>query len=132
MEIYAYVNEVVSLLQLKFEFPTGASRPLHNPDTLLVACLVFVTKLLYPMDDVPRRIPGGDDMPCLNLNWDQWHEVFTRTSTRFQRRDFNKLSSEDVESLSPEQMEEYLQWYQQTRTAPTEGWSISPYIRDLS
>lgn len=122
LEVYTYAKNIVSLLRLDFSFPTKANIPLNNPDTLLVASIVVATKLLYPFDGVTRFPSDPKDPSNLHLNWDKWAEIFQeqQNSRTNSRRDFEKMSSADVHSMTEEDMDYYLDWYQETKITPRE------------
>lgn len=123
MEIYAHAKELVSLLRLGFAIPTGSRPPLDDPDTLLIASIVLVTKLLYPMDGVVRSPMTDDDPTCLRVNWEKWQDIFAdQMESEPASRDFDLLTSKDVSSMSGEEMDQYLEWYRKVRLTPQEGW----------
>lgn len=127
MEVHSYAEKIVSLLRLDFSFPTKANTPLNNPDTLLIASIVVATKLLYPFDGLPRFPNDPHDPSNLRVNWDKWAEIFKDqpSSHRNDRMGFEKMKSTDVYDMTEEDMDRYLDWYQETKIEPRED------VRDL-
>lgn len=128
LEVFLYAKELVTLLRLDFSISTRARITLDNPETLLVATIVFITKLLYPMDGIERSPTGDDDPSCLRINWLKWQDIFEHEDQKAGvrgKRDFDKLTSIDVSELTEQEMDEYLDWYQRTKLMPRED------VRDM-
>lgn len=123
MEVHIYAEKLVSLLKLDFSFPTRANTPLNNPDTLLIASIIVATKLLYPFDGLPRYANDLEDPSNVRLNWDEWARIFKEQGARHNnsgRMGFEKLKSAEVYDMSEEDMDRYLDWYQETKISPRE------------
>lgn len=120
LEVHTYAKNIVSLLRLDFSFPTRANTPLNNPDTLLIASIVVATKLLYPFDGIPRFASDPNDPSNMRLNWDKWAEIFQaqQNNRKNSRQNFEKMSSADVHNMTEEAMDNYLDWYQETKIMP--------------
>lgn len=93
---------------------------LDHPDILLAASVVFATKLLYPFDGKYRRPLNYRDPSSLRIDWSKWRELMRDPEDeKLERRDINKLEAEDVWTLSDEKIDDYLNWYEETRIKPT-------------
>lgn len=89
---------------------------LDHPDILLVACVVFSTKLLYPFDGEGRVPVSYRDPSSMQLDWGKWRELMRdATFEGLVRRDINKLETEDAWTLSDRKINDYLDWYEETQ-----------------
>ena len=112
--------------------PTKSRPPLNNPETLLVASIVLAVKLLYPFDGRQAPPTSDDDLPFLQVDWGEWQKIHSEHRPQSPpSRAFDLLTSEDVMSMTGEEMDEYLEWFEQTRLPPKEG-EIKFYIPSLS
>ncbi|PSS02114.1 hypothetical protein BD289DRAFT_422602 [Coniella lustricola] len=120
-EVYVHVRAMSRVLG--FDFTLGINKQryklLDHPDILLVASVVFATKLLYPFDEKSRRPFNYRDPSSLQVNWSKWRELMRDLDgNTLERRDINKLEVEDVWTLSDEKIDDYLNWYEETRIKP--------------
>lgn len=105
------------LLNLEFSFNMQKKRfkLLDHPDILLVACVVFSTKLLYPFDGEERAPVSYRDPSSLQIDWTKWKEIMRDAAFEgLERRDINKLEAEDAWTLSDRKIDDYLDWYEET------------------
>lgn len=105
------------LLHLEYTFNMQKKRfkLLDHPDILLISCLVFSTKLLYPFDDVPRPPLTYRDPSSLQMNWEKWREIMRDTGSEgLERHDIIKLQSEDAWTMSDRKIDDYLDWFEET------------------
>lgn len=117
-EIYVHVRAMTRLLSLDFSFNMQKKRfkLLDYPDILLVACVVFSTKLLYPFDGVERVPVSYRDPSSLQMDWGKWRELMRDvTFEGLERREINKLEAEDAWTLSDRKIDDYLDWYEETQ-----------------
>jgi RNA polymerase I-specific transcription initiation factor RRN7 len=102
--------------------PTKRWQLLDDPDILLAACVVVATKYVYPFDTT-NRTPESEANPlALRMNWRVWMDAFSQTSRKnikiFDPASVNKFSAQ---SLSEEEMDAYLDWYENTRIHREKG-----------
>lgn len=117
MEVYVHAEKIVSLLRLDFSFPAPAHSSCKDPETLLLASIVLAVKFLYPFDD--RSSAEG-----LILDWTRWSDKFkSGKPQRHNRERFETITSADVYDLTPDDMDSYLDWYQETELASQQGMS---------
>jgi RNA polymerase I-specific transcription initiation factor RRN7 len=134
VEVYVYAEKLVSLLRLDFSFPTKASVPLNNPEMLLVASIVLATRLLYPFDR-EESLSGMRDHRAgpgrLRIDWANWAWAFeNKKPERHDRRDFEMMTSADVYDMAGEDMDKYMDWYQESKITPREGWLVTvPFLQ---
>jgi len=117
--------------ELRYEGTKGHMLWLDNPEVRLVANLVFVTKLLHPMDDVPRFARSAEDATPFRINWKIWKEVHSRPcdeAERLERRDLYNIGPEDVGEMTERQLDDYLAWYQQSEVKKEGGESHSKFF----
>lgn len=106
------------LLHLDFSFnlKRNVFRLLDHPDILLIACVVFSTKLIYPFDEEERPPISYRDPSSLQIDWKRWGELMRRNVFKgLERRDIDKLQPEDVWSMSDRKIDDYLDWYEETQ-----------------
>lgn len=126
MEVHVYAEELVSLFRLGFSFSATAATPFKNPDTLLIASVVLAVKLLYPFYKDGRQSISTNDLPSLRgmtLDWQHWAEIYRddREHHTEPRRHFEHTSSADVYDMTSEDMDGYLDWYQETQITAEQG-----------
>lgn len=120
-ETYVHVRAMTRLLHLEFAFNMKKKRfkLLDHPDILLISCIVFSTKLLYPFDDEKRTPVSYRDPSSLQIDWNKWRELMKdATSMGLQKRDINKLEPEDVWTMSDRKIDDYLDWFEETQIKP--------------
>lgn len=117
-ETYVHVRAMTRLLHLDFAFNMKKKRfrLLDHPDILLISCIVFSTKLLYPFDSEKRYPVSYRDPSSLQVDWNKWRELMKdATSEGLRRRDINKLEPEDVWTMSDRKIDDYLDWFEETQ-----------------
>ncbi|KAF3767697.1 hypothetical protein M406DRAFT_254939 [Cryphonectria parasitica EP155] len=117
-EVYVHVRAMIRLLSLIFTFNMKKKRfrLLDHPDVLLIASVVFSTKLIYPFDGKERPPLSYRDPSSLQMDWDRWRELMRDSEAEgLERRDINKLQPEDVWSMSDKKIDDYLDWYEETQ-----------------
>lgn len=135
-------QELCARLNLEFTFPTRRrqndnflSAPFEDhephslldlPDGLLVAAMVVVVKYMYPVDKIERMPQDPDDPLTLRMDWAAWGETFVqRGQTGLGRLDFEKLDRfenldpQKIWTMSQDDIDEYLTWYEKARVDKT-------------
>ncbi|KAL3478794.1 hypothetical protein BJX99DRAFT_223909 [Aspergillus californicus] len=121
VDVYPVVKNLQALLGFTFEFSQQASgrrRPLDKPEHQLVTLIVIATKLLFPFDDVQRHPASAQEPTVQAIDWTSWTEV----QNGFERRDASAgrigkgkeilVSEEDALTMNPDQLDEYMNWYE--------------------
>lgn len=106
------------LLHAEFAFNMKRKRfkLLDHPDILLIACVVFSTKLLYPFDGEERPPLSYRDPSSIRVDWDRWRELMRNDSSEgLERREINKLQPDDAWAMSDRKIDDYLDWYEETQ-----------------
>lgn len=106
------------LLVLDFIFNMERKRfkLLDHPDILLVSCLVFSTKLVYPFDGEERPPVSYRDPSSLQIDWKKWRELMRDVESEgLERREINQLQPEDAWTMSDRKIDDYLDWYEETQ-----------------
>ncbi len=96
-------------------------RTLDNPDSLLAGCVVLVTKYLFPMDGIDRYPLDAVDPLAVKMDWNVWLEAMKTTSDRHDDQQLGKISARRAWSMTPEQQDENLDWYQDTYIQDSTG-----------
>ncbi len=118
------MRELISLSQEEFIYPINRRRLLRvdHPDVLLLASVVFVTKLFHPLHNTTSFSVGPESTTGLRMDWEKWQAIYSEpVEDGFDRRDIDKLGSNDAWNMTGRQIDEYLAWYQQTRLRDKEG-----------
>lgn len=93
---------------------------LDHPDVLLIACIVFSTKLIYPLDGEDRVPVSYRDPSSLRIDWDKWRELMRDPDSGcLERRHMHKVQPEDAWSMSNLKIDDYLDWFEQTQIQPS-------------
>lgn len=106
------------LLHAKFSFNMRRKRfkLLDHPDILLISCIVFSTKLLYPFDGEVRPPVSYRDPSSISIDWTRWRELMRdESSENLERRDINKLQPDDAWTMSDKKIDDYLDWFEETQ-----------------
>ncbi|RMZ70099.1 rna polymerase i specific transcription initiation factor rrn7 [Pyrenophora seminiperda CCB06] len=87
----------------------------HLPDAQLVSCIIVCVKLLYPLDGYKRYPQSSSDATSVVIDWDLWCEEMRASEERQPpAQDMAKLQEKDVLSMTPEEMDRYLDFYSDT------------------
>ena len=121
MEVYVYAEKLVSLLRLEFSFAATAETKFKDPETLLVASVVLAAKLLFPFEEDEGHKTGTRDgsLGGMRMNWTIWAESYP--IRKQQKRDHEKTTSAEIYDMTAEDMDSYLDWYQETQIMPGQG-----------
>jgi hypothetical protein len=80
-----------------------------------MSLIVIATKLSHPFDDIERAPQSEVDPTTVKVDWEKWRETMTETPTKgLKRGEEIKITDGDVMKMSGKQMDDYLDWYQQT------------------
>lgn len=120
----SYAQKFRSFLNLEFKLPAKDPNNLVDnkrfglidlPDVQLIACIVFATKFVAPLDDTERIPRDTSDPLCFKMDWSAWETAFTNSKQPKSRINFENLSADDAWKLSKEEMYEYMNWFQETQ-----------------
>lgn len=121
LEIFAGSQRLAKLLDVDMSsfLATKAHRNvvLRYQEAQLMALVVVTTKLLFPLDDIQRRVYQPTDLSSLALDWNAWAKLHDRVHdsnndhqlTFDQAFDFNES---DCLSAADEKLDAYLDWYE--------------------
>lgn len=110
------------LLNFEFAFNMHKERfnLLDHPDILLISCVVFSTKLLYPFDGEERAPVSYRDPSSIQIDWNKWGELMRDPAPEgLERRDINNLQPEDAWTMSDRKIDDYLDWFEETQIKPS-------------
>ncbi|KAL2259704.1 hypothetical protein VTK26DRAFT_6517 [Humicola hyalothermophila] len=125
-EVHPFALKTCRLLGLSFSFPARQPPPkryrlLDVPDVLLVAAVVVATKNLYPLDGLERLPRDTNDPLCRRMNWTAWEAEFPRTPNKKPAvLEFEHMDPQEIWSMSKEEMNELLNWFQETQIERTQ------------
>lgn len=103
-------------LEHTFNMDRKRFKLLDHPDILLVSCIVFTTKLLYPFDGEERPPVSHRDPSSLQIDWIKWRELMRDAGSEgLTRREINQLQPEDAWTMSDKKIDDYLAWYEETQ-----------------
>lgn len=114
MDVYDGVKRLAKLLNIEFKFNPSKSQTIRastHPEAKIAALIVIATKLSHPFDGIVR-IPR--DAPSLTMNWSAWKDAMAEKKTDGLKRGQEiHVTDRDVLSMSGDQLDDYLNWYQQ-------------------
>lgn len=110
------------MLGIRFDFPRHGSRQkISNlPELALVALIIIAVKIYYPFDSFVRHARSQLDVGVLNIDWRKWCELQEQHDRRptsngeIGRGNEILVHDQDILTMSNEQLDEYLGWYQKT------------------
>ena len=122
VEIYAAVRTLASLLAFDFTFPPPAFRQQISslPEIRLVSLLIIAVKLYHPFDSLPRYTKRLTESGILTVDWDVWiqtqkdHDSYSTAEGSLGRGNEIAVTEDDVFTMSGQQLDEYLNWYEKT------------------
>ena len=122
VEIYTAVRQLSSLFACDFAFPTPQLRKTFSslPEIQLISLLVIATKLYHPFDSLDRYTATPTEPGTLSIDWDTWcqaqqdYDSRLTSDGKLERGKALTLSEEDVFTMTGNQLDHYLDWYQQT------------------
>lgn len=130
VDIHPAAKKLQHLLGFDFEYPTsisGRRRPLQLPELQLVALVVITTKLLFPFDDV-ERYPATVEEPTVQvIDWNLWSQIqrhYDNRETPAGQLGKGKeilVTERDVFGMTPSQLDEYMNWYENSWLDPSKG-----------
>ena len=129
IEVFAATLRLSRLLEMDFTVQigpkAGSSNVLQYAEVKLMALLMVSTKLLFPLDDIDRHPVSSSDLSTLQMDWNAWLDVHsslhsTRQDGQSREKqpgltfaDAFKVSESDCLTMSDEQLDQYLDWYQE-------------------
>lgn len=94
------------------------------PSAQLAALIVVATKLLYPFDDLHRRLGSAADQAVLSVDWAKWVEIKRGGKSKAQTikapltfADAMAIREEDVGEMSRRRLDQYMAFYAETWTS---------------
>lgn len=122
LELYDATIRLARYLGLDFTFPTDTQSRLgvrHFPEAQVVGCLAVCVKLFYPFDNTERYPKTPSEPAVVAMDWDYWTKQIsaanplTRSGIRmYTPEELMNLQEKDAFSMSGEQLDQYLDWYQ--------------------
>lgn len=141
VEVYPAVKELQKLVGFQFSFPetiAGKRRPLHLPEVQMMTLIIISTKLLFPFDDMKRHPETAREPATQAMDWQLWAQV----QRHFDQREMSSgrigkgneilVNEKDVFSMTPGQLDEYLDWYENSWLDSSKGThhQTPPYLLD--
>lgn len=124
LDIYDATVRLADLLGYDFaQHRNGKQRSgiRHLPEAQLAGCLIVCLKLLYPLDGKERFPRLSSDPSATGLDWDSWckHISVDKTAESagecgYTTEQLIKTQEKDVFSMSPDQLDQYLDFYTDT------------------
>lgn len=113
---------MIHFLDLRFDFPwPGQRRRVSSfPEIKVMALLVIAVKIFFPFDSLERQPRSVADPGVVSLDWAEWvdaqkgYEEEVSSSGNLARGDEINVTAEKVISMSGEQLDQYLDWYEKT------------------
>jgi RNA polymerase I-specific transcription initiation factor RRN7 len=93
----------------------------HLPEAQLIGCLIVCIKLFYPFDKIKRLPESVAEPAALVVDWKKWCKYMNAADkeqrqgeTNFTTEELTKLQESDVFEMKPEQLDQYLGFYDDT------------------
>lgn len=122
IEVYAASNRLARLLETTFDFnlsaKAGNSTMLKYPEARMMATIVVVTKLFFPLDDINRSTGSEADLSATRMDWKAWakqHGAQKQSESASQALTFEDCFGFDeagCHSASEDKLDAYLDWYE--------------------
>lgn len=124
LELYDATLRLADLLGHNFALEHNGRKQLglrHLPEAQLIGCFVVCVKLFYPFDKV-RRLPRSSSEPAVSVvDWKAWCMQMSKVkrnqqkpNSDFTSEEFTQLQEDDVFQLLPKQLDQYLDFYNDT------------------
>lgn len=124
LELYDATLRLADLLGHNFALEHDGRKQLglrHLPEAQLIGCFVVCVKLFYPFDKI-RRLPKSSSEPAVSVvDWKAWCKQMSKAkrnqqmfSSDFTNEEFTQLQEDDVFQLLPKQLDQYLDFYNDT------------------
>lgn len=121
LPVYAAAKRIAEILGWGFEYPDpmkrrGRLRIVDFPEAQVAAVFVVAVKILYPFDGWVRHPHSAEELGSVGIDWGVWSEATTRyeKGIKGQRLGYEgamRVTEEDVQGMSEERIDEYLDWY---------------------
>ena len=122
LELYDATTRLAGILGYDFVLHTANKSRLgirHLPEAQFLACLVVCTKLIYPFDEEQRNPKSMSEPAATKIDWEEWYKAITSARTdesdsiaKLTIEELTNLQEKDVFSMTGDQMDQYLDWYQ--------------------
>lgn len=124
IEVYDYTLRLSKLLGYDFVLHQDSNKRLgvrHLPEAQLVGCVIVCVRLLYPFDGEKRHPRFASEPTSSVMNWARWLEQLKDTKSRlesgkgrFTVEKLTMLEEKDAFDMTPEQLDQYLDFYADT------------------
>lgn len=137
IEVYITVKDLANHLEYEFryELPIGSAAshasetrthrksPIAMAEVKLMCLMIIATKLLFPFSDIAGRNKAKGH-PALRLEWSEWHRIHKNHQESLQHNSTSvntpakhiEIRDEDILKLSPDELDSYMDWYQNSFT----------------
>ena len=122
-DIYAEVKTLATIVSYEFRLPSNKIRtvlhPKDFPEAQLMALIIIAVKISYPFEKVDQNPVTASDAAATALDWDTWvkamqdYKIAVRTPERLEYRQCLKVTEESIFNMSDQQIDNYLDWYDQ-------------------
>ncbi|KAF3482967.1 uncharacterized protein GIQ15_02291 [Arthroderma uncinatum] len=136
IELFSAVKQLMKRVNFTYTFPkatTGKFRSIYIPEVQLMSLVVVATKLLFPFDSIKRYPRTSNDPAVQVIDWVKWAESQTSFDNRGKSQGFLTNSAaiqateEDAMTMTQQQLDEYMDWYDKLWIADKEGRGFNPF-----
>ncbi|EON63674.1 hypothetical protein W97_02902 [Coniosporium apollinis CBS 100218] len=128
LDVYPAARRVGGLVEWSFGFPGAAvemgkrRRVADSPEVQLMACVVVAVKMLFPFHEGEggQKVQTDGKTGLVRVDWDEWESAQAEYEEALERprrlgfEDAMRASEEDVFGMTDVQMDDYLDWYEDT------------------
>ena len=119
VQTFTAVQHLILLTKISLLFGPQSSRSNYcdHPEVRLIALLVITVKLYNSFDELERFARSSNDTGSLAIDWSVWeiarqrYKAQIREGRPFVPGDESKVVEHDVFGLSDQQLDAYLDWY---------------------
>ncbi|KAK5112276.1 hypothetical protein LTR62_004437 [Meristemomyces frigidus] len=125
IEVFAATERLARVLGMGFtftlEYKVGEKGVLlRYPEVRLMALLIVVVKLLFPLDEVARHPVSAVDVSALAMDWRAWAEKEVEPRTQEDRAPealgyagLMGMGQHDVLDLDGDHLDQYMDWFEE-------------------
>ncbi|KAJ6144353.1 hypothetical protein N7470_008248 [Penicillium chermesinum] len=123
VDVYEVTKTLRGLLGFNFEYAANFDRKrpvLRQPEVQIMVLVIISTKLLFPFDDILRNPATPKEPSAQAMDWERWahaqrqFDFHPHADGNIGKEMMIKVSDTDVLNMTANQLDEYMDWYEQS------------------
>ncbi|KAF4958842.1 hypothetical protein FSARC_10918 [Fusarium sarcochroum] len=120
VETLITARSILSVMAFSFQLPIEKSRRFHidYPEILLISAVVVAAKLCFPLGQHYPLLQAAGAEQNVRFNWTKWqkgiHELIDASQASGKDPDFDKVTVDEVASMTAEELEKYFAYIAST------------------